>query len=75
MLKEDPQALVLLIFKCTDKKAALYYLHTSSLLDMADPSRKLYQPTAKHLFRNELIKLSSDSVEKNPPKNAAHIYD
>ena len=31
--------------------------------------------TAKHLFRNDLIKLSCDSIEKNSPKNAVHVYD
>ena len=25
--------------------------------------------------RNELIKLSCDSIEKNSPKDAVHIYD
>ena len=44
-------------------------------LAIADPSEQLYQPTAKHLFRNELIKLSCDLIEKNPPKNTVRIYD
>ena len=44
-------------------------------LAIADLSGKLYQPTAKHLFRNELIKGSCDSTEKNTPKNAVHVYD
>ena len=33
-------------------------------LAITDPSGTLYQPTAKYLFRNELIKLSCDSIEK-----------
>ena len=53
----------------------IHYHLTLNPLAIADASGKIYQPTAKHLFRNELIKLSCDSIEKNPPKNAVHIYD
>ena len=52
MLKEDRQALRLFAFKCTDKKAEFHYPLTSYPLAIADQSGKLYQPTAKHLFRN-----------------------
>ena len=52
-----------------------HYPLTSYPFTIAEPSGKLYQPIAKHLFRNEPIKLSCDSIEKNPPKNAVHIYD
>ena len=69
VLKEDRQALWLFISKCTDKKAVFHYPLTSYTLAIVDPSGRLYQPTAKHLFRNKLIKLSCDSIEKNPPKN------
>ena len=48
---------------------------TSHPLAIADPSGKLYQPTAKQLFRDELIKLTCDLIEKNPPNNAVHTYD
>ena len=75
MLKEDSQALGLFVSKCTDNKVAFHYPLTSYPLAIAIPSGKLYQPTAKHLFKNELIKISCDSIEKNPPKNAVHIYD
>ena len=50
--------------KFTDKKDEFHYPLTSYPLAIADPSGKLYQPTAKHLFRNELITLSCDSIEK-----------
>ena len=63
------------ISKCTDKKAAFHYYLISYPLEIADPSGKLYKPTTKHLFRNELMKLSCDSIEKIPPRNAVHIYD
>ena len=58
VLKEDRQVLGLFVFKCRDKKAAFHYHLTLYPFTIADPSGKLYQPTAKHLFRNELIKLS-----------------
>ena len=64
VLKEDRQPLGLFVSKCTDKKAAFDYPLTSYPLVVADPSGKFYQPTAKHLFKNELIKLSRDSTEK-----------
>ena len=75
LLKEDRQAPALFVSECTNKKAAFHYPQTLYPLAIADPSGKIYQPTAKHLFRNELIKLSCDSIEKNPPKNVIHIYD
>ena len=75
VLKEDRQALGLLVFKCADKKAVFHYPLTLGSPAIPAPNGKLYQPTAKHLFSNELIKLSCDSIEKNPPKNAVRIYD
>ena len=75
MLKEDHQALGLFVSKCADKKAAFHYPLTSYPLAIIDPIGKLCQPTAKHLFRNQLIKLSCDLLGKNPPKNLVHIYD
>ena len=72
MLKEDCQALGL--SSNVQVKAAFHYPLTTYPLGIADPSGTLYQPTAKHLFRNELVKLS-DLTEKNLPKNAVHIYD
>ena len=62
--REDGQALELFVSKCMDKKATFHYTLTTYPLANADPSGTLYQPTAKHLFRNELIKLSCDSIEK-----------
>ena len=64
VLEEDRQALGLFVSKCTYKKAASHYPLTSYPLTIADPSGKLYQQTGKHLFRNEFIKLSCDSIEK-----------
>ena len=72
---KDRQALGLFVSKCTDKKAAFHYPLTSYHLAIADPSGKFYEPTAKLLFRNDLIKLSCDSIEKNSPNNAVHAYD
>ena len=71
----DCQALGLFVSKCTDKKAAFHYHLARHPFAIADPSRTLYQPTAKHLFRNELIKLSCDSIEKSRAKNVGHVYD
>ena len=39
------------------KKAVFYNPLTLYSLAIVDPSGTLYHPTAKHLFRNELIKL------------------
>ena len=75
MPKEDRQTLGLFVSKCTDKKATFHYPLTTYPLAIAGPSGTLYQPPVKHLFRNELIKLSCDSMGKNTPKNAVHIYD
>ena len=69
LLKKDRQTLEFFLSKYTD------YPFTSYPLAIVDSSRKLYQPTAKHLFRNELFNLSYDLIEKNPPKNAVHFYD
>ena len=55
VLKEDCQDLGLFISKCTNKKAAFHHSLISHTLAIADPSGKLYQLTAKHFFRNELI--------------------
>ena len=62
------------VSKCKDKFAFHYPLATYPLA-ITDPSGTLYQPTAKHLFRNELIKLSWDSIAENTAKNAVHIDD
>ena len=75
MLKKDRKALGLFTSKCTDKKAAFHYPLTTYPLAIADPVGVLYQPAAKHLFKNELTKLSSDLIEKNKPKNGVHIYN
>ena len=64
VLKEDCHALRFFVSKCTDKKASFHYPLTSFPIAIADPSGKLYQLTAKHLFRNEFIKLSCDPIEK-----------
>ena len=64
VLKEDRHALRFFVSKCTDKKASFHYPLTSHPLAIADLSEKLYQQTAKHLFRNEFMKLSCDPIEK-----------
>ena len=75
VLKEDHQALGFFASNFADKKAEFHYPLTLYTQVIADPSGKFYQPTAKHLFRNELLKLSCDMTEKNPPQNADHICD
>ena len=75
VLKEDHQALGFFASDFADKKAEFHYALTLYTQVIADPSGKFYQPTAKHLFRNELLKLSCDMTEKNPPQNADHICD
>ena len=75
VLKEDRQALGLFVAKCNDEKNAFTYPLKTYPLSIADPSGKLYQLKTKHVFRNDLIKLCSNSVEKTPPRNAVHIYD
>ena len=66
VLKEDRQALGLFVAKYTDKKNAFTYPLTTYPLSIADPRGKLYQPKTKHVFRNDFIKLCSNSVEKTP---------
>ena len=73
VLKENRQTLGLFVSKCTDKKVAFHYPLTSYPLTIANPNGKLYQPTAKHLLRNELIKVSCDSIGKNPAKNTSYL--
>ena len=74
VLKKDRQALGFFASNFTDKKEVHYALTLYTQV-IADPSGKFYQPTAKHLFRNELLKLSCDMTEKNSPQNADHICD
>ena len=64
VLKEDRQALELFVSRCTDKKAPFHCPLSSYPLVITDPNGKLYHPTAKQLFRNEIIKLSCDSIKK-----------
>ena len=66
VLKEDRQALGFFASNFTDKKAEFHYALTLYTQVIADPSGKFYQPTAKHLLRNELLKLLCDMTEKKP---------
>ena len=74
-LKKNLQALGLFVSKCTDKNASFHYLLTMYPLTTAYPSGILNQPIALYLFRNKLIMFSCDLIERNPPENAAHIFD
>ena len=75
-MKENLHALELFVSKYTDKNASFHYLLTTYPYTTADLSGILNQPAAAlHLFRNELIMLICDLIERNPPENAAHIFD
>ena len=75
VLKEDRQALGLFVSKFTDKRVAFHHPLTTYPLAIADPEGTLYQPTTKSTFRNLLITFADESIEKNPPQHAVHIYD
>eukprot|EP00794_Sanderia_malayensis_P001829 gene1829-2054_t len=74
VLKEDHQALGLLVSKCPDKKDAFSYPLTTYPLAIAMPEGILNKPNTKHLFRNHLVEVS-DALKHSAPSSAANIYD
>ena len=74
VLKEDRQALGLIVSKCQNKREAFCHCLTKYPLAIATPDGKLYQPGSKANFRNHLIKQAEANV-MSPPRGGTVIYD
>ena len=74
VLKEDRQALGIIMAKCHDNREAFSHCLTKYPLSISTPDGKLYQPGSKSKFRNHLIE-QAEAVMESPPCQATCIYD
>eukprot|EP00794_Sanderia_malayensis_P014444 gene14444-15947_t len=74
VLKEDRQALGIIVEKCHNKRDAFSHCLTTYPLAIATTDGKLYQPGSKAKFRNYSIEEADASI-MSPPLQATWIYD
>ena len=74
VLREDRQALGLIVAKCHNKREAFSHCLMKYPLAISTPDGKLYQPGSKAKFRNYLIEQAGAVIE-GPPREATCIYD
>eukprot|EP00794_Sanderia_malayensis_P001132 gene1132-488_t len=74
VLKEDRQALGIIVEKCHNKRDAFSHCLTTYPLAIATTDGKLYQPGSKAKFRNYIIEEADASI-MSPPLQATWIYD
>ena len=72
VLKEDRQALGMIVAKCHDKREAFSHCLTKYPLAMSTPDSKLYQPGSKSKFKNYLIE-QAEAVMESPPCQVTFI--
>ena len=74
VLKEDCQALGMIVVKCHDKREAFSHCLTKYPLVLSTPDSKLYQPGSKSKFTKYLIE-QAEAVMESPPCQVTFIYD
>ena len=74
VLKEDCQALGMIVVKCHDKREAFSHCLTKYPLVLSTPDSKLYQSGSKSKFTNYLIE-QAEAVMESPPCQVTFIYD
>ena len=74
VLKEDCQAIGMIVAKCHDQREEFSHCLTKYPLAISTPDCKLYQPDSKSKFRNYLIE-HAEAVTMSPPCQVTCIYD